>query len=209
MDNPQHQDKAPPMKTAEEFLKEEVKSARNGIALFLLVAFTFCRFIQVHSRRPGTSGVVMMIASMFSVVPFIIFYEQRVLEKGVPDSFGPGALVTAFLILLAVDFYYAMKNTGKKIRIPARSLGRGKLDWLFPKAPPALVGFLSDMASCLFLILLVSLFNCPIQEEYLRIMAAWLVLTHAAMAIQFWWFAGRIRQTRKRATYYHKQVKDW
>lgn len=209
MDNPQHQDKAPPMKTAEEFLKEEVKSARNGIAVFLVIAFIFCRIVQIFSRRPGTSGAVMMVGSAFSLVPFIIFYDERVQETGTPDKIGPGVFIIAFFTLLVIDYAYAFYDSRKSARIPSRALGQGRLHWIFPGVRPALVGFVSDMAFCAMLMASLEAFDCPIQYEYFRIITAWVILTHLAMAMQHWWFTGRIRQTHKRATYYHKQVRNW
>lgn len=203
------QDKAPPMKEPEEFLKEEVKSARNGIAVFLIIAFAFCRILQVFSRRPGTSGGLIILASAFSLVPFFIFYEQRVKETGQPDGIGPGAFGCAFVIVFAVDVFYALLRVRRKQHTPTRALGCGKLDWAFPYLPPALVGLISDITLCASMLWLCNLFRMPIHVEYFSIITAWIVITHAVMGIQYWWFAGRIRQTRKRATYYHKQVKEW
>ena len=207
MSEQENPDKMPPMKSAEEFAQEELKSARNGIAVFLVIAFTFCRIIQIFSRRPGTSGRLMMAATVFSILPFLVFYEHRLEETGQADQIDPRVFVMFFATALALDLFFAAMRKNRYVRIPPRALGAGILDRIYAKAPPALSGFVSDMTFCVALLSILIMFNSPIQVEYFRVIASWIVLSHVAIAMQYWWFVGRIRQTRRRATYFHTQIK--
>lgn len=200
------ENKPPAIKDPKEFFQEEVKSARNGLAVLLLLSLIGGRIIQGMSRLPGTSGPVMTIFTMLSYLPFMIYYDERAAELDEDPINSAGfAIVFGVLFLL-----HAMATTVQSFRGPRvgpYEMGQGFLGRLFPRMNPYLAGLFSDALVGLGLFVLFREMDCPIQAEYFLLITFWCLFTQTAWILRQFYYECRIREARKRAVQYSMSMR--
>lgn len=199
-------DKPPPNKLSEEYLQEEIKSARNGIGLLLIVGFTMGRHIQVMSRRPGTSGILLVAAWPLGAC-ISCFYLAA--ATGDRDS----AEATPFLGFMVVQGAFWLVSFVKALatsidRQPHfRALGEGFLARHIPGLDQRMAGIASDfLVGVLMVVGLYTIESPVVGNCYLGIFGL-LMLCHGCVYFRDLQWRGRIRSAQKRATNWHEDVR--
>ena len=200
-------DRPPPPKSAEEYLKEEFKSARTGVAVLLVVSYTLGRSVQLFSRKPGTSGGVPIVGSMIAIVAFSCYYVVTVQELGREDAIGLEYLILASLIWLVIDF--AKATFRRRSAVGDYCLGRGILWRWLPNMSFRSVGFSSDLVVASTAGLFFHWMDSPIQANWFAAMIAWLSITHAWYLIRVISIRQRMKRAIARSSFWSPKRKQW
>jgi len=197
-----HTDRRPPTKEAEEYIQEEIKSIRNGVGGLLIAGFALGRTCQIFSRSPGSCGVILQFAWIAAVAVQGFYFYGHAEKYGPIDAVPYGWLlaVQGFLWIIGV-FKTRPRCAGIK------DLGRGILAKYLPKLKPTICGILSDLIVCGLLIALFLLMNCPVQANWYKVMAGWILLCHASSALLVWNYRLRLKEARSRAKSWRKDIK--
>lgn len=200
-------DKPPPNKLSEEYLKEEVKSARNGIGGFLMLGFALGRTLQVFSRRPGSSGLWLLLAWLLGV-SLQGFYLIGHAEKfgrvdATPFEWLLAAQALAWLFCFAIACAQAI---GRRLP-PMNEVGAGILEKYLPKTMRRHAGIISDALIGGVLIVGLRQLGSPVQAGTYQVIVGWVMACHAGVFYRNWVFQQRIRSAKYRALHWHKDVR--
>lgn len=191
-------DKAPPAKTAEEFAKEEINSAKNAVAVMLLLGFAACGSVHLFSRRLATNSLSLHAGQLLGALLPAVVYQGRVEATGAHDAVRFELLLLALVgIWLAATVVHLFRRGST----PTCQIEFGD-SILSPLLPSKAAGFLGDLAVAASLSLLFYGFASPIQGDYFLGLMTWLVFCHG------WVFARRLlHQARRDAAV--KRATNW
>lgn len=198
-------DRRPPNKESEEFVKEEIKSARNGIGGFLIAGLTVCRTLQVLSRVPGSSGLYLNLAWVAGATIQGFYLYGHVQKYGRLDAIS----FEAFLIL---QYFWWLADVAVRVWFSRKRAASGRLyqgrgvffgHWMRDDV----AGLASDLVVGLGLILFFRLFACPTLANWYSVILGWTVFCQGFMFARELWIRLRIRAARRRAAYWQKDVR--
>jgi len=197
-------DKAPPAKHAEEYLKDEVKSARNGIGGLLLIGHTLCRTVQVFSRVPGSCGGLMLFAWIPAVGAQAYYFQGNLELHGRQDAIDFEWLILAQTVWWSTGLLMTMVG---RHRVAESNRGRGVLGSFLPGWSPAAVGMISDAVVGGALTALLFGFDSPAAAGWYQMMLALLLFCHSFEYACRWLIQQRIRAAQRRAQSWRKNVR--
>ena len=204
-DYPSHADKAPPpTKEAEEYLRDEIKSVRNGIGGFLIAGFTVSRTLQIFSRKPGSSGIMLLLAWIPAAFIQHFYFLGCVENYGRTDATPYELLI---LVQLAMWFCGVLIFLSRNKAPKHRSLGNGLLGKLFPHTAPNKVGIISDAAIGLLLIVLLHALQSPTQAGWYQAITCWTLFCHGCIYLHGWSLRQRVKAAKRRAKHWRKDVR--
>ena len=198
-------DRQPPNKESEEFVKEEIKNARNGIGGFLIAGLAVCRTLQVFSRIPGSSGLWLSLAWMAGTVIQGFYLYGHVQKYGRIDAIPFEAFLTLQYLWWLADVAVRIWLSRKQSK-PARLYqGRGVFfrHWMRDD----IAGPASDVVVGLGLILFFRLFGCPTLANWYSVILGWTVFCQGFLFAHELWLRLRIRAARRRATRWQKDIR--
>ncbi|MCA9178415.1 MAG: hypothetical protein KDB14_28335 [Planctomycetales bacterium] len=201
-------DLPPPDKQAQDFLKDEIKSARNGIGAFMILGFSLARSIQVFSRVPGSSGLYFQLAWTIGVALQGFYLAGHVEIHGRVD-----AVPFEYLLILQgacwlVSFFILAVHWTLSTRPPHdKAMGRGLLTRHLPGLSEQKGGIVSDVAVGGLLIVLLLALRCPVQAACYRFMLGWTLCCHLAIYLRDAQYRWRIRTAHRRAARWRDDVR--
>lgn len=201
-------DLPPPNQEAEKFLQEELKSARNGIACLLLLAILLGRTVQIFTRKPGTSGAFLVLASLLSIFPFSFFYLGSYERSEIADAIDPTYYIYAFGFFAFMEIAFAVLNSFRDTQPGLRVLGTGILQSRFPGWHPDIAGLVGDVTVALMLAGIFHVNDSPIQANWFAAMAGWICVVHLALFWRRLTIAQKIAYARSRVANYRAQTRS-
>lgn len=201
--NPWVPDKPPPGNLPEDYLREEIKSAKNGLGGLLIGGFTAGRTIQVFSRVPGTSGGIV------TMLWLIGFFLQSYYLFGHREKYGEVDAIPYELFLLTQGAWWCVHLLCGFFG-PRRSdyeLGRGILCRFLPMYSHEAGGVISDVFVGMGLIGVLHLLDCPTQASTYYMILGLTLFCHVCVAGQKKSYELRLNAARKRAKNWHKDVR--
>lgn len=198
-------DRQPPDKKAEQFLKEEVKSARNGVGGFLIAGLAVCRTLQVFSRVPGTTGLYSQLAWLAgaTIQGFYLFGHTE--KYGRIDRISFESILTLqylwWLVGVGIAVWSSRRRTANARLYPGRGIFFAH--WMRDD----FAGLGSDAVIGIGLIVLFRVFGCPTLANWYSVILGWTVLCHALLFGHELWIRLRIRAAKRRSAYWNKQVR--
>lgn len=200
-------DKPPPNKLAEDFLKEEIKSARNGLGGFLIAGFAVSRNIQIFSRQPGTAGLHLILAWPVGA-GLCGFYLYGHAEKfGEIDSLHPAWLLALQGIVWAAGVLITIWNSFFGRRISVQELGEGFLFRTSHRLSRRATGIGSDLVVGTALVAVLFALDSPVQARCYLVILGCLSMCHACVLVRDLLYRLRIRDAKRRAGRWHEDVR--
>ncbi|MEM8669445.1 MAG: hypothetical protein AAGG48_18110 [Planctomycetota bacterium] len=200
-------DKPPPNELSEEYLQEEIKSARNGLGAFLIAGFAVGRNIQVFSRQPGTAGLYLLVAWPLGAALCGFYLFGHAEKYGEIDKIHPAWLLALQGGLWALGALMTGWNAIFGKRIPDQELGKGFLFRHSSRLTKRAAGAASDLIIGLCLLGVLYALNSPVQARCYAAILGWLQLCHLCVFLRDWLFRIRLRETKQRARRWHKDVR--
>lgn len=200
-------DKPPPTKQTEDYLKEEIKSIRNGIGGFLLAGFTVGRTLQVFSRAPGSCGVLLHFAWIVGIFIQGFYFIGHVETHGRVDASPYELLICIQVMLWVIGLIITLRSDVRSKKIDPRYLGRGVLKANFPKANDVLIGVVSDILQGLLIIGFFNLVGSPVQAGWYKFILVWVLVCHACAYLRGWSYRRRVRSAMKRSASWREDVR--
>lgn len=209
MDNstPWVPNKPPPTGTPEDYHREEIKSAKTGVAILLIIGFGMARTIQVFSRWPGTSGVVMMLLWPAGLVVEGTYLLQHLEEYGRIDATDCRDLIAAQFAVYAVGLVVRLFRHRDAPTINQHDPGRGVLCWMLPFASHDVGGAISDLVVGATLIGIFHALGSPIQAGTYQVILGLTVFCHVCVLGQRLSHRLRADAARRRARNWRGDVK--
>lgn len=201
-DSLSHVSKPPPDNKPEDYIKEEIKSARNGLGLVLILGFSLGRTSQIFSRKPGTSGVIFQFAWVFGAAVQAAWFFSVTDQYGQTDAIPYGWI-------LGIQGFFWLRDICKKQprRIGFKHLGTGVFEEKLTRLSPAAAGVVSDILVSLFIAMIFHLLQCPMQSGWYLTITAWISFCHACVVLQGWIYRIRLGDARRRAKHWQNDVK--
>jgi len=185
-----------------DYAKEQVESARFGLGVFLMFIFTIGRSVQLFSRVPGTSGPGLVLASLFSILTQVWYYQMNVDASGSSDSI---AIEWVFLVQIVWFLYCVCATIWNQLPgygLDLTDIGVGIFRRWLPNSENSVVGFVSDMALAIGLACFFFAFDSPILGGWYRAMVVWLLIGHVWLKARNDIELQRIKNARSRAEYW-------
>ncbi|APZ93411.1 hypothetical protein [Fuerstiella marisgermanici] len=198
-------DRQPPNKQSEEFVKEEIKSFRNGIGGFLIAGLTVCRTLQVFSRIPGSSGLWLNLAWIAGAAIQGFYLSGHVQKYGRVDVISFEAFLTFQYLWWLVDVAIRIWFSRKRSR-PAR-LYQGRAIFFRHWMRDDIAGVASDVVVGVGMITFFRVLACSTLANWYSVILGWTVFCQGFLLARELWIRLRIRATRRRAAYWQKDVR--
>lgn len=199
-------EKAPPSRLTEEYVKEEINSAKNGIGGLLIIGFSVARTIQIFSRVPGTAGVTHL-ATFFlgsGLQAFYLVGHQQ--QYGRVDATDFQWLLVAQFACWFVGFAALMVRGRKSPRIRPNEAGRGLLSRYLPFLSHDVAGVVSDTLVGAALIGILYAIGSPIQANTYIVILGLTLFCHACVLGQRFSYRQRVRYAQRRAAKWPERV---
>ena len=204
LSKPSHDHFQPPVKSDKEYLKEEIKSVRNGLGGFLIAGFALGRTSQIFSRVPGSSGALLMIGWLAGV------FIQGFYFYGYTENYG-WTDATPFEALIAVQAVVWIAGCVLLLlrKRPTRGsdLGIGMLVRFCPTLGKQNCGVLSDLCVGLLLAGILFAINSPVQAQWYLVITAWISFCHLCAFLRQWSYQLGMRAAARRARSWQKDVR--
>ena len=200
-------DKQPPQKESEEYLEEEIKSARNGFGGLLIAGFALARTLQVFSRTPGSCGVLLLAAWLAAVAVQAVYFQGHIEKHGVIDATPYHWMLVAQSLPWSVGCLMTVFRSRRRRPIPDRELGRGILSSHLPKLSITAAGVVSDIAIGCVLIVALHLLGSPVQAGWYQVITGWAVFCHSCVFLRGWSYRQRVRAAAKRSKSWRNDVR--
>ncbi|MCD0458130.1 hypothetical protein [Roseiconus lacunae] len=200
-------DKPPPNKLSEDYLKEEIKSARNGISGFLMLGFAVGRTVQIFSRRPGTSGLWMLVAWLPGVGLQGFYLAGHAQKYGRTDATPFEWLIAFQALIWMYCLVVAVLQATFRTSPPMKDIGTGVLGRYLPISLQNQSDPLSDAVVGIVLIMGLHLIGSPVQAGTYQVIVGWIMICHCCVFYRDWSFRQRMRQTKARAGRWHEDVR--
>lgn len=200
-------DKPPPSNLSEDYLREEIKSAKNGIGGLLMIGFSVARTIQVFSRVPGTAGVTMLMIWMLGIglqAAYLIGHEEKF---GQVDATECVWLIVAQLGWWTLGAIRELFRTKRQTQIAVNEPGRGVLCRLLPFVSHDMGGAISDVVIGALLVVGLHAVGSPIQAGTYQVILGLTVFCHLCVFGQRLSYRLRVNAARKRARNWKKDVR--
>lgn len=201
-------DKAPPNKLSEDYLKEEAKSAKNGIGGLLMIGFSVARAIQVFSRVPGTAGVYHYATFFVGIGLQAVYLIGHQEKYGRVDATDFRWLIFAQLACWFVAILCELVRTVRRSpRIQPTYSGRGILCQYLPSLTTDVGGIISDVAVAAGLIALLHAIGSSVQANTYKVILGLTMFCHACVHGQRFSYRQRVRYARRRARHWPNDVR--
>lgn len=200
-------DKPPPNKLSDEYLQEEIKSARNGIGGFLIVGFMLGRNIQVFSRLPGTSGLYLVLAWPLAAGLCGFYLHGHAEQFGATDAIPFQWVIVIQSLIWALGLPVTLWRCTIGKRINEQEIGEGFLFRRSQRLTRWTAGVWSDIVAGAVLVGLLFAFDSPVQAKFYLVVLGWLACCHGCVLFRDLLWKARIRAAKRRANAWHEDVR--
>lgn len=210
MSHDQFHESPPNWRETEEYVRDERKSAKNGLGGLLFVMYSAARIVQVFSRVPGTPGDYMLFATMIGIglqAYYLVGHEEM---HGSVDA-------TDFRLMLAIQIVWFLvgvvshicRGWHSKGHSRPSDQGSGILRFLTRRSPflaPA-ADVLSDLLVGIAIISLLDHLGSQVQAITYAVALAATCVCHVAAWGRRTVMSYRLAYAMRRSSRWHRDVR--